>query len=104
VVDQDGLHETGRIAGTIGKQEQAPKLAAPRWLAFCRRVAGETRDPGQGQVAKHRCPCGSATGDAGAFDEYLGGPDGRAPEHVEGADRWTLQQVAAGQTAMAASP
>jgi len=104
LADQDGLHEIERIAGKIGKQEQAPKLAAPGGLAYCRRVTEETRDPRQWQVAKHRCPCGSATSDAGAFNEHLGGTDGRAPEHFEVAGGRALQQVAAGQTATAGSP
>jgi hypothetical protein len=105
VVVQDGLCEIGRIAATIRTQEQSRELAVPEWLAFCqRRVAEVTGDPGPWQAARHRCPCGYATDDADAFDEHLGGTDGREPEHFEVADGWTLQQVTRWQTAMAASP
>ncbi len=105
VVVQDGLREIERIAVRIRQQERSPELAAPEWLAFCRRrVAEVTGDPGQWQAAKHRCPCGYATDDADAFDEHLGGTDGTEPEHFEVADGWTLPQVTQWQTAMAASP
>lgn len=97
VVVQDGLHEIDRIAATIRKQEQSPKLAAPEWLAFCRRrVAEVTGDPGHWQAAKHRCPCGYATSDAGAYGEHLGGTDGPEPGHVEVAGGRAIRQVAAG--------
>jgi hypothetical protein len=105
VVAQDGPHEIGCLAARIREQGKSPRLAAPQWLAFCRRpVAEVTGDPGRWHAAKHRCPCGYAADDADVFDEHLGGTDGAEPEHFEVADGWTLEHVTQWQAAMAAGP
>jgi hypothetical protein len=56
VVVQDGLPVIWQLAGLIGAQERCHALAAPGWLALCRRrvaevTAGEVcRSPGLGQA------------------------------------------------------
>ncbi len=41
VVVQDGLHEVWELADVIGAQEPCHALAAPGWLALCRKRAAE---------------------------------------------------------------
>lgn len=92
VLVQDGLPQVERLADGLIEQERAGTLAAPGWLARCRRRVAEVIGEGWAS-AKHRCPCGYATCDAAAFDAHLDETEGMQPEHFEVLDGWTLEQV-----------
>jgi hypothetical protein len=41
VIAQDGMHAIEQLADLIAEQEQCRSLAAPEWLAWCRRRVDE---------------------------------------------------------------
>lgn len=92
VLVQDGLAQVEQLADRLIEQERAGTLAAPDWLARCRRRVAEVIGEDWAN-AKHRCPCGYATDDATAFDAHLDGTEGMQPEHFEVLDGWTFEQV-----------
>lgn len=92
VLVQDGLAQVEELADRLIEQEQAGTLAAPGWLAQCRRRVAEVIGEDWAS-ARHRCPCGYATCDATAFDAHLDETEGMQPEHFEVLDGWTLEQV-----------
>lgn len=101
VVVQDGLFHVERLADKIHEQQQPGTLEASEWLAYCRqRVAAVAEQ--LWQTRKHRCPCGYATDDMNAFDTHLGATEGMQPEHFEVLGGWSLEQVLAWESAMAA--
>lgn len=92
VVVQDGADRVEQLADQLADQEQAGTLAAPDWLAICRRRVAEVIGE-HWSTAKHRCPCGYASDDVTAFDAHLKETGGMQPEHFEVVDGWTLEQV-----------
>lgn len=92
VLYQPGLDQIEKLTDTLLEQEQAGTLAAPDWLAHCRRRVAKVIGERWG-TAKHRCPCGYATDDSTAFDAHLDRTENMRPEHFEVLDGWTLERV-----------
>ena len=101
VVVQDGLFHVERLADKIHEQEQPGTLEASVWLAYCRQRVAAVAERFW-QTRKHRCPCGYATDDMHAFDEHLKSTEGIEPEHFEVLGGWSLEEVLAWESAMAA--
>jgi hypothetical protein len=78
----EGFRRIEDRALSIRAEQRSGTLAAPEWLALCRRRVADLISPGW-QAARHRCPCGYATNDAPAFDEHLRLAEAAEPEHFE---------------------
>jgi hypothetical protein len=76
----EGFYRLEERALKIREEQRSGTLAAPEWLALCRRrVADIISDAWQ--AARHRCSCGYAADDATAFAGHLRMAEGKEPEH-----------------------